>query len=231
MKVLSFDIGIKNLAYCVIEDTTHTIESWGILNISAEESCSHVSKGSLVSCENTAKYRSGETCLCPSHHKLKMYQELTCKKIPKVKNPTLEIGKNIARLLDTHPEFLEVDLVLLENQPALKNPTMKSVQMLVYGYFLVKGIMTDSPIQNIQMINARNKLKAYQGPPIPCDIKDTYKKTKYLGIKYCESMITQNKDISEEWLTLFSSSRKKDDLSDAYLQGMFVLTKITKNTK
>ena len=121
------------------------------------------------------------------------------------------------KLLDTKPNFLDVDVVLIENQPALKNPTMKTVQMLVYGYFLVKGISTDKSLETIEMVNARNKLKAYTGPEISCDIKDKDKKTKFLGIQYCDHMIHENTHISEEFRTLFKDSKKQDDLSDAYL--------------
>ena len=57
------------------------------------------------------------------------------------------------------------------------------------------------------MINARNKLKAYDGDKIDCDIKDLkYKKTKFLGIKYCENMIS-NED--SEFKMIFKESKKK----------------------
>jgi hypothetical protein len=223
MKLLSFDVGIKNLAYCLIDDTHRTIEDWGILNISVDPVCEHQMKDRQ--CDKTAKFIVNDTYLCPSHQKLKAYKDLKSKKVPKSKNPVLNIGKNIVRLLDTKPNFLEVDVVLIENQPALKNPTMKTVQMLVYGYFLVKGVTCEKPIETIEMVNARNKLKAYKGPDIICDIKDKYKKTKFLGIQYCDHMIHENESISEEYRTLFKESRKKDDLSDAYLQGMYWLTK------
>ena len=61
--------------------------------------------------------------------------------------------------------------MVIENQPALKNPTMKSIQMLLYSYFIIEGVCKDPICQNVQMINARNKLKAYEGPVVPCDIK------------------------------------------------------------
>ena len=51
--------------------------------------------------------------------------------------------------------------------------------MMIYSYFLMNGVCSDSPITNIEMINARNKLKAYQGPVVSCDIKDKYKRTKF----------------------------------------------------
>ena len=34
MKILSFDVGIKNLAYCQLDSETNSILDWGILNIS-----------------------------------------------------------------------------------------------------------------------------------------------------------------------------------------------------
>ena len=117
----------------------------------------------------------------------------------------------------------QFDKVVIENQPALKNPTMKTIQMIVYSYFLINGITNqDSNIEDIQMINARNKLKAYEGPVVPCDIKDKYKRTKFLGIQYCLSMIVESEQ-DDQWLNLFTTSKKKDDLADAYLQGIFVL--------
>ena len=128
--------------------------------------------------------------------------------------------------LDTKKNFLSVDCVLIENQPALKNPTMKTVQMLLYSYFLIHGVTNEtSPISNIEMINARNKLKVYKGPPIECSIKDKYKKTKYLGIQYCKIMIQENQKMKQEYINQFLQSEKQDDLSDAYLQGMYWLLK------
>ena len=112
--------------------------------------------------------------------------------------------------------------VIVENQPSLKNPTMKSIQMIVYSYFLINGICRDDcSIVGLEMINARNKLKVYKGPEIKCDIKETYKRNKWLAIKYCETMIVDEKD---EFKKLFNDSKKKDDLSDAYLQGIYFLS-------
>ena len=95
---------------------------------------------------------------------------------------------------------------------------------MLYSYFLIKGgVIEQSDLNMIEMINARNKLKAYKGPEIKCDITDRYKKTKFLGIEYCKKMINDNSKIDQKWKDLFESSKKKDDLSDAYLQGMYYL--------
>ena len=78
-------------------------------------------------------------------------------------------------------------------------------------------------IKDIQMINARNKLKAYDGPKIECNIKETYKRNKYLAIQYTRYMMYQNPKISNDYHKLFEESKKKDDLSDSYLQGLYFI--------
>ena len=224
MKILSFDVGIKNLAYCLINNEDYTIEDWGILNISIDPLCEHCNAKTGKQCDKSAKFISSEGLhLCTSHKQLKCHKDLKMKLVPKKKNPVLDLGKNMVEILNKKPNFLEVDAVLIENQPALKNPTMKSIQMIVYSYFLVNGICKpDSSIVGLEMINARNKLKVYKGEPIKCDIKETYKRNKFLAVKYCEKMITEEE---QKFIDLYNDSKKKDDLSDSYLQGIYYLNK------
>ena len=59
------------------------------------------------------------------------------------------------------------------------------------------------------MINARNKLKVYKGPEIKCDIKETYKRNKFLAIKYTDIMIRENDKIEEKYHKLYDSSKKR----------------------
>lgn len=227
MKILSFDVGIKNLAFCLINSEDKTIEDWGILNVSIDPHCSHCSnKGKY--CDKSARVIcNNDFMLCSIHKQLKCYGNLKKKNIPKNKNPLLRLGENIVKELKKKKDFLEVDSILIENQPALKNPTMKSIQMLVYSYFLINGVTNvESPINNIEMINARNKLKAYKGKSVECKIKDKYKRTKFLGIQYCKIMIEENLKIDQKYRDQFEESKKKDDLSDSYLQGIYWLTKL-----
>jgi hypothetical protein len=221
MKILSFDVGIKNLSFCLLNKST--IEDWGILNICTDDVCDHCNAKTGIRCDKSAKFVRNNFQVCSAHKKLKQYSDKKFKKVSKKNNPMLDQGKCIVETLDNKHNFLDVDLVVIENQPALKNPTMKSIQMILYSYFLVKGVTNnESSIESIEMINARNKLKAYTGPPIKCEIKDRYKRTKFLGIEYCKTMI-MNPLQEDIWVNLFKTSKKKDDLADAYLQGIYVL--------
>ena len=63
--------------------------------------------------------------------------------------------------------------------------------MIVYSYFIINGVCKDNcSIKNVEMINARNKLKVYKGEPIKCDIKETYKHNKYF-------QVSQNQEIQQ----------------------------------
>mgnify|MGYP001285636025 CR=1 FL=1 len=217
MKVLSFDIGIKNLSYCLVCKDSKKIYDWGIINICCDDECQHINTKNNK-CDKKASFISDNNILiCSQHSKNKKYT-----KVKKYKNSSTLFDTGI-KLLEKIKEkkFNNQDIedVLLENQPVLKNPTMKSIQMILYSYFL-NQVIDNKKIKKVEMINARNKLKAYKGEEIICDIKDKYKRTKYLGIKYCERMIIDDK---EEFIDLFNNSKKKDDLSDSYLQAIYYI--------
>ena len=217
MKVLSFDIGIKNLSYCLICKDTKKIDDWGIINISCDDECQHINTKNNK-CDKKATFiNDKKILLCSQHCKNKKYIN-----IKKYKNNSslFDIGiKLLKKIKEKNFNNKNIEYVLLENQPVLKNPTMKSIQMILYSYFLNEFI-DNKTMKKVEMINARNKLKAYTGSPINCDIKDKYKKKKYLAIKYCEKMIIEDE---EKFISLFNNSKKKDDLSDSYLQGIYYI--------
>ena len=66
-----------------------------------------------------------------------------------------ELGMELFKRLDENPLFLECTNIIIENQPVLKNPTMKSIQIMLYSYFLIRN----KNIEKIKLVNAYNKLK------------------------------------------------------------------------
>ena len=219
MNYLSFDIGIKNLAYCILTPEKEIIK-WDIINLNENPICeAHLRK----KCEKQSSHfikdkQTGEThYYCASHSK----KHPKCKKL-NTNYDIFQLSKTcIKKLSDI--DLSSVKIVLLENQPALKNPTMKSIQMIVYSFFMMKGVLDESnPVSEIHMVNARNKLKVYKGTPIECNIKEKYKRNKYLSVEYTRNMILSEKECFQK---LFSDSKKKDDLADSYLQGIYWIEK------
>jgi hypothetical protein len=130
-----------------------------------------------------------------------------------------EISIRLFKELEKHPSFLEVDNVILENQPHEKNPRMKSVQMLLYSWFVMKGIMTQK-IGNIKCFSASKKLEGFTGNPEIAKkfehIKSKYKQTKNTSVLFCKEMI---KTHQKTWYDFICQHNKKDDLADTYLMN------------
>lgn len=192
--ILSFDIGIKNLGYCILyKDLTINneknliIHKWGIINILEDnEKCKDISLD--------------------------------------------EIGTRMYKRLQD--EFLEENIteVLLENQPVLKNPVMKSIQILIMGFFKYESIILGREIKLIKLINASNKLKLgkkliqFNESEDILKIKSKYNRNKKLAILYTNYFL--EKELYSDYNkynTLFNEHKKKDDLSDAFLQGLYYI--------
>jgi hypothetical protein len=133
--------------------------------------------------------------------------------------------------LDKRPNLLNCEYVFIENQPTMKNPRMKTISVTLYNYYLIRGIIdksiSKSQLKEVHFMAPSNKLKlANDGDKVELvkvknneDDSKTYKLTKSLGVKYCLEMIKQY----PEWVTVFNSHKKKDDLADCFLQGMYAL--------
>ena len=240
MKILSWDVGIINLSYCILDYNKETNEKkilkWGIINLIDT---------------------------------------------PDMKKNMNLVFENIPRKLNENRFLLDVDYVVIENQPSLKNPKMKSIQMIVYSYFLMYGKIlntNENKIQQIDFCNASNKLKVYKGPVISLDdlkrkkkktgekqtiekflvnedktevvdeevgevveeevgeveiegsievikpikekkIKLSYTDKKKMAVEHVKYFLKEYND--DENLQFFMEHKKKDDLADSYLQGLF----------
>lgn len=111
-----------------------------------------------------------------------------------------------------------IDLVLLENQPSRINGTMKTIQMLLYGYFHnLKH--REQKVTEIVQVNPSIKLK---GVPMDrtCSKAEQYRNNKKKSIEICMTVI-ENCDKLKEIMEEYKS--KKDDICDAMLQALSYL--------
>ena len=157
----------------------------------------------------------------------------------KAKKATLinltNLGLALYSKMDNKPELLNVDTVLLENQPVLINPTMKSVQMLLYSYFIMKGIKekqisNTKPINNIKCYQASKKTELIKYLPENeqtlinnkiNNLKGNYAKNKKAAIMITNYLINEN----PLWEDFYKNHKKKDDLADSLLMTLHYLIK------
>lgn len=279
MKILSIDVGIKNLAFCLFEkpssDSQFKVTKWDIVNISEQEDnllCGFIEKN--VECNKPAKFKKNDKCFCLKHSKKQNDKIL----IPKLEQKAAFINKQkIAKLYDIansynikyEPKIKKIDLislinahinkhyfetieskkaaevnlfniginiktkfnklfgneekidyVIIENQISPIASRMKTIQGMIVQYF----VMTNLNVDHIEFISASNKLK-------DCDLKDktTYSDRKKLGIEKCLGIITSNIGFNEH-IEYFNKHKKKDDLSDSFLQGIWFINNKSLNS-
>lgn len=130
-------------------------------------------------------------------------------------------------------KVLDAEIILLENQPVLKNPTMKSMQMFLYSYYLIRTMETNNGTmgnKKLQCYCASKKLDLIKFLPeeeqtrimtIIDEVNNPYQKNKKLSIHIVEYLLKDNKKL----LDFFNSNTKKDDLADSLLMTLHYFEK------
>ena len=140
--------------------------------------------------------------------------------------------------------ILDPSIILLENQPVLKNPTMKSMQMFLYSYYLIRLLDKNKNSVRAQNVNSTSilndkKIQCYCASKKLDLIKflpendqkriieyiDTvnsgYQKNKKMAIMMVETLLKEN----TKWLDFFKGHPKKDDLADSLLMTLHYFEK------
>lgn len=290
--ICSWDVGIKNLAYCIINKSndSYDIEKWNVINLindvvhlcnhqnqckkkakfvceydsqyycgihkrkylinesdvynqfclletTNHTRCQHILPNKKIKCNAKAKYVHNKqtndceiTYLCNNHYKIlskKMIDErqLKCiKKKSSYKHNINDLTMKLFKKLEENPELLKVNFVLIENQKALSNPIIKTISVLLFSYFTIRGLIDKKNIlmKDVKFYSASNKLKNYlKNGSNEIVSSDTVKKAnlKKLAIEYTKELLKNN----NIWLNHLNSFEKKDDLCDCFLQGYHFL--------
>lgn len=268
MKILSIDIGIKNLAFCILNITNYESElfdsknsyeilKWDIINISCIEKNTDTCCEEM--CNNTAKYQKNNKYYCLKHSKkqpflipnkelkksfinkqkieglkdiakkhgifidgsfkkpqivetINNYISINCFNTLRECNSTqidlITIGKILKTKLDIIFDSMFFEIVIIENQISPIANRMKTIQGMVSQYFIMRN-----NCGHIEFISSMNKLKEYN----ISNTKLNYLDRKKLGINICLEILNDTDKC------FFSKHKKKDDLADSFLQGLWYI--------
>ena len=264
MKVLAFDIGIRNLAWCLAEkgaDGTWTLGGWENYDLLAGTTTQAAKVAAKIlcataNCGKKATHQKGEdapTCTkhcAATHPPLKDLSGAILKALPKVdalrtllgpqaKKPktkadvltalqakwslpfvppkaTRAVKEDLVRLHDSmrifvkakRELFLGATHILLENQPAFKNPTMKSVQILLFA--TLRDILDRGSDQEVSFVHAGKKVKGAAAGDAG------YAARKKGGEERVKEFFEKERVTDKErWLEYFKGQQKTSDLCDA----------------
>ena len=236
--ILTIDIGLKNLAMCIMSCSdkkdlnTYNIHFWETINTLEDSipSCNGLTKRNTICGKQSCKRYQTEdkevVYTCKTHYPKTMtstkWNTITKKKVQYF------LLQDIAKLIilkmqDVYQTnidlFHQLKKIHIELQPKVNNK-MKMVSHIIYGK-LVDIFQNDQEIQ-IRFIRAAQKLKAYNGPPVTCNLKTPYSKRKFLAVEYTKWILINkfSEEQNQKWHSHFINNKKKDDLSDVYLMAL-----------
>ena len=251
MKLISFDIGLRNLAVCVLEGTSRTdmrIVAWDVIDVVAEKN-GHT-RTACFKCAKPAMWvQAGAGTQACSRHRPKSLTmtkaALTKKTIPELQDMgktygftgktkkdlvgriwtemsksgwakfkgnarapgggVLDLVNGIVTCLDKRADWWrDADLAIFENQ---LDRRMFAVQAMMHMYCACRGFRTKG-------VSAIHKL---DNIATATDATGTYRGRKKTGIVHCDALCPP---ANHEF---FKSHKKKDDLADSFLQGLYFL--------
>jgi len=247
MKVLAFDIGIKNLAFCILENkNVLALENVNLLEPVEAILCSK--------CKLKASFRAGTEIYCKRHvpKTHTFLPQLSGKKLPSNKvlkelvkehecdllgwtndkcveslskkfafsiqqpkqtnasHVSLEILHDALRTFSEHAWslFSGCTHVLLENQPAFKNPHMKSVQVLLFAT-LREQFLQHAETPSYHFVHAKKKVQ--DAPSGDAGYAERKNKSEDRVKHLFDSGSIVNAELYEKW----KKATKKSDMADA----------------
>ena len=248
MKIVSFDVGLRNLAYCVFEGTSrHDIKilDWNLIDVMAE--MGGLEKPLCFKCKKPACWTQGTSFAC-TRHKGGTTKAITKAALTKKTKPELDtLGEPYGIRASTKKELVDslytrlsqdvwkrcvksakqtsvvdlapaiaasfasresiwrhADLIVFEQQP---DKRMLCVQGMMHMWFITQGFRC----RGVSAVHKLTNIITVQ------DATKTYKGRKQTGILHAQELVPSN------WKEYMLKHPKKDDLCDAFLQGLWVL--------
>jgi len=240
MRVAAWDIGIRNLSICIMDNPIYNDLNkliykepvfWKVINILEEEpTCND------HGCDLPAKWKNEyQKNFCGRHkNRGKVIKDLEPIVIRNVKEYTpFELQVCLVKSLDKYPEICNVDYMFIENQDN-DNPHMKMMASSLFTYYVKQAFVNKNEnvlnseiyqLKYIYYISASKKTKSVPiiGEPFVSTKTTSYAKRKETSVIYCRRNVIE---YMNHLLGFFDSHRKKDDLSDSFqtvLAGLWSL--------
>lgn len=242
--ILSIDVGVKNLALCLLagNDTNKGFEGvekievlfWKWYDVTANSSVKRgtgkqkATNGPVIApCVNIIR-KTGQVCskpgqvnargraYCGIHDPTRKHKpEDTQQWCFDMIRALPSIGDDIDRCIDV----LHDDLQIVIEQQSVDNKKILMQGHLIYGFFVARY---ENKVP-VRFVPAYNKLLVYDGPSIECTLKTKYAVRKYLGRKHTEHFLSRIPAMAT-WKPFFEGCKaKQDDVADAFLQGLYVM--------
>lgn len=122
----------------------------------------------------------------------------------------------LIKLNELFDDNKQIDIVLIENQPALINGNMKTISVVIYTYFNMMRLQYGN-VQQVSFFSATNKLKCKKAANID---KTTYKDRKKASIEIAKLYISELFPDKLEW---FNKLKKQDDAADTLNQAIYYI--------
>ena len=120
--------------------------------------------------------------------------------------PVLDLAPDFWKSLSSRKDWWKgADKVVVENQ---LDRRMFAVQAMVHMFFVCEGIPV---VKGVSASHKLNNILTLE------DSTKNYRGRKKTGIVHCEQLMPEDKKV------FFRSHKKKDDLADSFLQGLWFL--------
>lgn len=249
--ILTFDIGIKNLAYCLVRCPINAVIKfdilyWGIIDISNEnyKKCSKCNSKSQYCCKEKninyckkhganikekIKIVNNDTFNLQIERLIKALSIFYTNMIDKPYASSAVVNENGEEcIVNEHVTNL---MIYIENQPVLKNPIMKTISICLYTFFNIKKLQFPCKIKSINFISATVKTRLpfynfiinnYTVTTKMNKVND-YKNRKLFCIDIVTEIITQ---LHPSYYNIIANCfytffKKKDDLADTFLYILY----------
>lgn len=226
----------EKLYYCRLHAGCYVPATDALKTITKIKTCQY-KKLAGTECLKKAVYRYQSANYCTAHAKNKQQQSRK-QAVPQLiakqsaaSCPTIDLQTTLIKrlsALDAHFGHLMIDTIIIENQPAKKNPKMKAIAGTLFDYYLIKGQIERANgllIDCVKYVSPSNKMKLDDQSIVALkNIKtasEKYKYTKMAAIRYTRQLLTTD----NQHLQYLETFKKKDDLCDAYLQARYYIEK------